>query len=93
MKFNPCHIYNSTWVTADLTLFVENVIRRKHSHAPNLILTLTKCGLILVYGLLFNGINLGIMRTELKMVVVLEDEVSFAECRAPVTAEREKLSN
>ena len=73
-----CGVYTSS--KQDLQHFIENTVRRKRSHTPTLTLTKTKCGLKVSLGdLSFFGINLRILQTELKMVIVIADKVSFYE--------------
>ena len=62
----------------DLQHFIENTVSRKRSYTPTL--TQTKCGLKVSLGdISFYRINLRIMQTELKMVIVIVDKVSFNE--------------
>ena len=64
----------------DLRHFFENNFCRKRSHTPILTLIQMKCGLKRIFrGLSFYGINLRIMQTELNMVIVIVDKVSFNE--------------
>ena len=57
--------------------FIENAVRRKRSHAPTLTLFQAKCGLKASLG----DFHLRIMRTELKVFVVVFDEVSRTDLR------------